>query len=198
MIVIINTKRRSRVWVTCTVEIKWLKYFSKDFRWRFGKRNQSRIDYSHAYCHRTLRYWSIYSINQVGHLKDTVKSHHNFLIKCLRLLTIVVMSSILDAWQDSEFASDFGTTQNLHYFFVLVYKKKWKLFFTFAENVNMSQFTTSGSFCTFSKKKHFEFRITFNSFLLFLRFIQSPINDHVMWKIDRWLTPKILKIFVRG
>ena len=38
------------------------------------------------------------------------------------------MSSILDALKGCEFASDFSTTQGLHDLFLLVYKKKKKLF----------------------------------------------------------------------
>ena len=38
------------------------------------------------------------------------------------------MSSILDTLKGCEFASDFSTTQGLHGLFLLVYKKKKKLF----------------------------------------------------------------------
>ena len=107
------------------------------------------------------------------------------------------MSSFLDVWQCSEFASNFDTNKNLQYFFRLLYKKKKKLFvFYFCWELKFVSICNISNIFYFSKNRYFEFHFLASQGL----FIHPPISDHVtlrVGKIDMWLTTKMLR-FVRG
>ena len=70
------------------------------------------------------------------------------------------MSSILDALKGCEFASDFSTTQGLHDLFLLVYKKKKKLFLFYIcweMKFEIEIYYCVGNNFYFSKKWYLEF-----------------------------------------
>ena len=89
------------------------------------------------------------------------------------------MSFLLDVWLGSEFVSDFGATEILHYFFGLVYKKKKKLLvFYFCWELKFVLIYNVGNLFYFSKNWYFEFH-----FLASQRLIHPPICNHVTLNI---------------
>ena len=75
---------------------------------------------------RSISEKKLYSINQAWSSQRNILWPNH--ISSRQQLTTSMMSSVLDVWEGSEFASDFSNTQYLHYFLSLLYKSKTNLF----------------------------------------------------------------------